>query len=281
MAIQSGDTILVQRGSTSYKTNAITYSDTAQASDLLLVNRGSNSYKMRYDAVDNASDSDLVLVNRGSNSYKATMAQLRDVLGQPITFTVQLGGPGFSGTDAGCSSSQVKRCSGATISASVTAKTTDIYSFAGDGTTLFINGDWIVTAGHAGSLGVTYSFGCNAIVVGGNGLGLSAVGNNTLEGQKPNEYISYSPYFQVLNGGGGAGCPGGATGANSGGGGGGYCQTRPRGENSGSTWNEITVSNVSVNPGSNNTQYWRMSYGGTTKSMSYNSTGKLKELLSW
>ncbi len=213
MAIQSGDTILVQRGSTSYKTNALTYSDTAQASDLLLVNRGSNSYKMRYDAVDNANSSDIVLVNRGSTSYKATMEQLRDVLGQPITFTVQLGGPGFSGTDSGCSNTNRKYCYGATISASVTAKTTDIYSFAGDGTTLFINGDWIVTAGHAGNVGVSYTFGCNAIIVGANGLGLSGVGNKTLEGQKPNEYISYSPYYQQLNGGGGAGAPGGATGA--------------------------------------------------------------------
>ncbi len=281
MAIQSGDTILVQRGSTSYKANALTYSDTAQASDLLLVNRGSNSYKMRYDAVDNANSSDIVLVNRGSTSYKATMEQLRDVLGQPITFTVQLGGPGFSGTDSGCSNTNRKYCYGATISASVTAKTTDIYSFAGDGTTLFINGDWIVTAGHAGNVGVSYTFGCNAIIVGANGLGLSGVGNKTLEGQKPNEYVSYSPYYQQLNGGGGAGAPGGATGANGGGGGGGYCQTRPRGENTGSTWNEITVSSISTNPGSNTTQYWRMVYGGVTRTMSYNSTGKLKELLSW
>jgi len=210
------------------------------------------------------------------------MTQFRDVLGQPITFTVQLGGPGFSGSDYNCGSTATKRCYGATISASVTAKTTDTYSFSGTGTTLYINGDWIVTAGHAGNLGVSYTFGCNAIIVGGNGLGLSGVGNKTLEGQKPNTYVSYSPYYQQLNGGGGAGCPGGATGANSGGGGGGYCQTRPRGENSGSTWNEITVSSISTNPGSNSGgAYRRMVYNGVTKTMTASSSGKLKDLLSW
>jgi hypothetical protein len=209
------------------------------------------------------------------------MEQLRDVLGQPITFTVRLGGPGFSGTDSGCGSANPKSSKGATISASVTAKTTDIYSFAGDGTTLFINGDWIVTAGHSGNLGVSYSFGCNSISIGANGLGLSGVGNKTLEGQKPNEYIQYSPYYQQLNGGGGAGVPGGATGANSGGGGGGYCQTRPRGENTGSTWNEITVTNISAQAGANTNQYRQMVYGGVTKTMTASSTGKLKELLSW
>lgn len=295
MPILNGDTILIQRGGTSYKVNAIDYADIALDTDLILVNRGGSSYKMAYSAVDDANDTDLVLVNRSGSSYKATMEQLRDVLGQPITFTIDLRGEGESGqSTSGCwDSGTTYSRYGAKLTATITAKTTDVYAFSGatsnnrpTTTSLYLNGDWIATAGHAGNFGVNYyrNIGCNQIKPGTGGQGMSALGVNQLEGQKVNNYIDYGANFAVLQGGGGAGCPGGTTGGSSDGGTGGFCQTRPRAENTGSdTWNEITVANaVATASGATSLTASRsITYNGVTRTFTTASTGKLKELLDW
>jgi len=297
MAIQNGDTILIQRGNNSYKVNAIDYADIAQDGDFILVDRGGSSYKMRYDAVDNASNSDLILVDRGGSSYKATMSQFRDVLGQPITFYVEIAGRGQNGQDSfGCNSINYYTRYGSKIAANVTAKTTDFFSFSGSpgngvqgssATGFYINDDWIMIAGNCGSFGVSYyaaaSPPCNAIDPSTNGQGLAPVGQKRVQSQQNNIYTVYGPYFAILQGGGGAGCPGGTTGGNAGGGTGGFCQTRPRGENSGSTWNDISVTNISVTSGSSYNSSYKITYNGVTKTFEGGNAGsaKLKDLLSW
>ena len=113
---------------------------------------------------------------------------------------------------------------------------------------------------------------------------MADIGENQFEGQKFNNFVTVSYNYSYLEGGGGAGCPGGETGANGGGGGGGYCQTRPRAEDSGNTWNEITVANATAYAGawsSTTTARRTITYNGVTKTFASTDTGKLKELLDW
>lgn len=291
-ALTLGDTILVVRDGKSYEIDVTEAQDYGLPGDLVLVNRGGVSYNCRFDQIPEDAgitrDTDLILLNRNNKSYRATIGELRGQLSKPVTFNVELrtadrykrieNGPGRT-----CEGNNFDlRCSGGKITATVTAQSTSTFTVSsGD---LTIDGEWIVCNGEPGEFNTGYSWnwfgpeiGYKTCSLGWDNTskqrpqGLAAVGvNNKGGGGNAQGYgppVNQNSGTAGTTGRGGFGCPPGAGGEPrpdpSGCGAGGFMQTRPRAEDSGDTWNGITVVNVNTSTG-NWSSYGAISANGKT-----------------
>jgi hypothetical protein len=296
--IQSGDLFLIERAGVSYKMLSENFTDDIQETDLFLVNRGGLSYQATRSDLDNAPDSDLLLVNRGSRSYSTTLGSIRGVIARTITFTVELASTAKSETGSkvgnpGNCAIRTVTANGGKLIAEITALEDSSFSFDGFGPISFnINGDWMMIVGNPSTIGKEDfisqgSYGiCNIPIPGQSAFGLAALGQKTPGPQQNDIPRVLPPFYDLINGGGGAGCPAGATSSiqfSNPGGTAGYSQTRPRGEDTGSNqWNDIIVDNPVWTPNTSlGGDIRKITFNGITKSFSSSDAGVLQDFRSW
>ena len=153
----SGDTVLVNRLGVSYQADVDTLFDIATDDDIILVNYQGESYKLKVlDIASTNKPSAIILINRGGVSYHATLGELKGLTVQDVTFNVEIRTPKISwnysaNTAPGCPNPVSGSVNGGKITAQVTAKSNQTYSF--DNGTLYIDGEWILCCGESGDIG--------------------------------------------------------------------------------------------------------------------------------
>ena len=280
---QSSDLLIVERFGQCYKINVDDYGATCLPDDVFVVNRFGESYKCRFaDLQSTCMDIDQFVINRGGTSYHVSWSELKNELSQEVTFTCRLQTPkkDFNKGNANegnvfCSSPQSGSQKGGRLTCTVTALSSSTFTL--ENGALYIDGEWIAVCGSNGETGFKnewfkdyydyisnppkyYWRTCHYYYLGTTSGGLSGVGQNNFGAGEPrNEWSNGNTNYDDRgsygnNGAGGFGCPPGKAGAagnggNSSGGGAGGSQTRPRAENTGDTWNGITVVNATHSTG--------------------------------
>ena len=289
-SLTSGDTMMVNRDGVTYQVDITEWQDLGADRDLIIVNRGGKSFNCRKDQIPAGigitRDTDLILVNRGNKSYRVTIGELRGQLSQPVTFTVSIQTAALkydvrqpeATTCEG--NNYTMRCDGGRLTATVTAMSTDSFSFTNN--VLSINNEWVVCCGSPGGFGFKNSWfmidGAPKVCFYYNTnnqqrpTGLSSIGVSNIGPGEQGEFFGQAPGSSSIgtyarSGDGGYGCAPGATQENSPEncwGFGGASQTRPRAEDSGDTYNGITVTNAAFTTHSDESGYGRISANGKT-----------------